>query len=97
MYCNQKAKDMEKTFKTTSLEEFNKMLHEGIVDFEFVKKDGTVRQAKGTLVSEHLPAPKADSDSDSKPRKQNENVLVYFDMEKGSFRSFVKSSFVGAY
>ena len=87
---------MEKTFKTTDLQEFNEMLHNGIVEFEFVKKDGTVRQAKGTLVAEHLPAPKADSDA--KPaRKQNDNVLVYFDMEKQSFRSFVKSSFVGAY
>ena len=86
---------MEKTFKTTSLEEFNQMLHEGIVDFQFTKKDGSVRNAKGTLLAEHLPAPKADSDA--KPRKQNENILVYFDIEKGSFRSFVKSSFVGAY
>lgn len=82
-------------FKTTDLTEFNKMLHEGVVDFEFVKKDGSVRQAKGTLLAEHLPAPKADSDST--PRKQNENVMVYFDMDKKSFRSFVKESFVGAY
>ena len=87
---------MEKTFKTTDLQEFNQMLHEGIVDFQFTKKDGSLRNAKGTLVAEHLPAPKADSDV--KPaRKQNENVLVYFDIEKGSFRSFVKSSFVGAF
>lgn len=87
---------MEKTFKTTDLQEFNEMLHNGIVEFEFIKKDGTVRQAKGTLVAEHLPAPKA-SDSDAPARKTNENVLVYFDMDKQSFRSFVKSSFVGAY
>lgn len=86
---------MEKTFKTTDLQEFSEMLRNGIVDFEFVKKDGTVRQAKGTLVAEHLPASKADSDAPA--RKTNENVLVYFDMEKQSFRSFVKSSFVGAY
>ena len=86
---------MEKTFKTTSLESFQEMLRKGIVDFEYIKKDGSVRQAKGTLLAEHLPAPKADSDS--KPRKQNENVLVYFDMDKQSFRSFVKTSFVCAY
>ena len=86
---------MEKTFKTTDLQEFSEMLHKGIVDFEFVKKDGTVRQAKGTLVAEHLPAPKADSDAPA--RKTNENVFGYFDMEKQSFRSFVKSSFMGAY
>ena len=82
-------------FKTTSLEEFSKMLHEGIVDFEFIKKDGSIRQAKGTLLAEYLPAPKADSDGTT--RKQNENVLVYFDMEKKAFRSFVKESFVGAF
>ena len=86
---------MGKTFKTTDLTEFDKMLREGVVDFEFIKKDGTVRSAKGTLLPEHLPAPKADSDST--PRKTNENVMVYFDMEKKSFRSFVKVSFVGAY
>lgn len=34
---------MEKTFKTTDLAEFGNMLREGIVDFEFIKKDGTVR------------------------------------------------------
>ena len=86
-------------FKTTSLEEFSKMLHEGIVEFEFIKKDGSVRQAKGTLVAEYLPVSTADSDADSdcSTRKKNENVMVYFDMEKKSFRSFVKESFVGAY
>ena len=71
------------------------MLHEGIVDFEFIKKDGSVRKAKGTLVADYLPAPAADSDGST--RKKNENVMVYFDMEKKSFRSFVKESFVGAY
>lgn len=80
-------------FKTTSVEELNKMLHEGIVEFEFIKKDGSVRQAKGTLLTEHLPAPKADAT----PRKKNDDVLVYFDLDKKSFRSFVKASFVGAY
>ena len=82
-------------FKTTDLTEFDKMLREGVVEFEFVKKDGSVRQAKGTLLAEHLPAPKADSDGTS--RKTSENVMVYFDMEKQAFRSFVKESFVGAY
>ena len=86
---------MEKTFKTTDLTEFGKMLREGIVNFEFIKKDGSVRSAKGTLLAEHLPAPKADSDGTS--RKASENVMVYFDMEKQAFRSFVKESFVGAY
>ena len=86
---------MKESFKTTSLDEFSNMLHDGIVEFEFIKKDGTVRSAKGTLLQEYLPTP--NSDSDSTPRKKNENVMVYFDMEKKAFRSFVKESFVGAY
>lgn len=81
------------TFKTTSVEDLKQMLHEGIVNFEFIKKDGSVRQAKGTLLAEHLPALK----ENDKSRKPSENVVVYFDMEKQSWRSFVKESFVGAY
>ena len=86
---------MKASFKTTSLEEFKEMLHNGIVDFEFTKKDGTIRSAKGTLLENYLPAPKADSDST--PRKKNDNVVVYFDVEKNAFRSFVKESFLGAF
>ena len=81
------------TFKTTSVEDLKQMLHNGIVSFEFIKKDGSVRQAKGTLVAEHLPALK----ENDKSRKPSENVVVYFDMDKKSWRSFVKESFVGAY
>jgi hypothetical protein len=83
------------TFKTTDLTKFNEMLHNGIVEFEFIKKDGTLRQAKGTLLPQYLPA-RSDSGEGSS-RKPSDNVMVYFDMEKNSFRSFVKESFVGAY
>lgn len=81
------------TFKTTSVDDLKQMLHEGIVNFEFIKKDGSVRSAKGTLLAEHLPATKEGATS----RKHNENVVVYFDMEKQAFRSFSKESFVGAF
>ena len=89
---------MKASFKTTSLDEFSNMLKEGIVDFEFIKKDGTVRSAKGTLEPSLLPPPKPEGDSEvAAPRKKNENVFVYYDLEKNSFRSFVKASFLGAY
>ena len=81
------------TFKTTDLNEFKEMLKNGIVEFEFIKKDGTLRKAKGTLLAEHLPAPKEGTSS----KKPSDNVCVYYDMEKNAFRSFVKESFVGAY
>lgn len=82
------------TFKTTNVEELKAMLHEGIVEFEFIKKDGSVRNAKGTLLAEYLPA---SADSNTPARKKNDNVQVYYDLDKKSFRSFLKASFVGAY
>lgn len=89
---------MKASFKTTSLDEFSNMLKEGIVEFEFIKKDGTVRSAKGTLESSLLPPPKPAGDSEvAAPRKKNESVFVYYDLEKNAFRSFVKASFLGAY
>ena len=87
---------MKASFKTTSLDEFSDMLHKGIVEFEFIKKDGTVRSAKGTLDPVHLP-PAKPVDGDATPRKKNDSVFVYYDLEKNSFRSFVKASFLGAY
>ena len=87
---------MKASYKTTSLDELNDMLHKGIVEFEFIKKDGTVRNAKGTLDPAHLP-PAKPVDGDATPRKKNDSVFVYYDMEKNSFRSFVKTSFLGAY
>ena len=89
---------MKASFKTTSLDEFSNLLKEGIVEFEFIKKDGTVRSAKGTLEPSLLPPPKPEGDSEvAAPRKKNESVFVYYDLEKNSFRSFVKESFLGAY
>jgi hypothetical protein len=82
-------------FKTTSVDDLKSMLHEGIVNFEFIKRDGSVRSAKGTLLKEYLPA--STSDSNATSRKKNDNVLVYFDLDKNAFRSMVKASFVGAY
>lgn len=87
---------MKASFKTTSLDEFSDMLHKGIVEFEFIKKDGTVRSAKGTLEPSLLPPPKP-VDGEAVPRKKNESVFVYYDLEKNAFRSFVKASFLGAY
>ena len=89
---------MKASFKTTSFDEFSDMLHKGIVEFEFIKKDGTVRSAKGTLEPSLLPPAKPEGDSEvAAPRKKNESVFVYYDLEKNAFRSFVKASFLGAY
>lgn len=72
-----------------SLDELKAKMNKGIVDFAFLKKDGTIRCAKGTLVSEYF-----NYIPQGEPRK-NDSVVTYFDIEKNCFRSFVKDNFLG--
>lgn len=60
-----------------------------IVEFYFVKKDGTVRQAFGTLQDDIiLPLIK-----DTSNREPNPELVTYYDCVKKSFRSFRKENF----
>lgn len=60
-----------------------------IVEFYFVKKDGTVRQAFGTLQDDIiLPLIK-----DTSNREPNPELVTYYDTIKKSFRSFRKENF----
>ena len=59
-------------------------LKNGVVEFHFVKQDGSIRQAFGTLVGSKIP------DTVKSPRKRPENVQVFFDCEKCEWRSFKK-------
>lgn len=56
-----------------------------IVRFRFVRVDGIVREASGTLDERLLPAPKG-----TDTRAKSEAVQVYYDIERGGFRSFRK-------
>lgn len=60
-----------------------------IVEFYFVKKDGTIRQAFGTLQDDViLPLIK-----DTSNRTPNPELVTYFDTVKQQFRSFRKENF----
>lgn len=60
-----------------------------IVEFYFVKKDGSVRQAFGTLQDNIiLPLIK-----DTSNREPNPELVTYFDTVKQQFRSFRKENF----
>lgn len=56
-----------------------------IVRFRFVRVDGLVREASGTLDKRLLPAPKG-----TDTRAKSDAVQVYYDIERGGFRSFRK-------
>ncbi|UKK52704.1 SH3 beta-barrel fold-containing protein [Prevotella sp. E2-28] len=60
-----------------------------IVEFYFIKKDGTVRQAFGTLQEEVIKPHIKDTTN----REPNQDLVTYFDTAKGQFRSFLKVNF----
>jgi WYL_2, Sm-like SH3 beta-barrel fold len=60
----------------------------GVVSFEYVKSDGTVRLAKGTLTGFDYTA----KTTESKPKPE---IIKYFDVEAQSFRSFRLDRFIG--
>ena len=57
-----------------------------MVKFYFMKIDGTLREAYGTLKSDLIPAIGEDN------RKKNDTVQVYYDSEKQSWRCFKKAN-----
>ena len=52
-----------------------KLLQEGVVNFIYKKKDGSIRKAIGTLKDMNIKSNKSDT-------------ISYFDIEKKGFRSF---------
>ena len=61
-----------------------------VVEFYYMKKDGTKRQAFGTLQPEVI----VPLISQSSNREPNPDLVTYFDTEKNQFRSFKKVNFV---
>lgn len=59
-----------------------------IVHFRFIKVDGSIREAYGTLVSSMLPATKGTG------RKANPALQTYFDTEKQAYRCYKKANLV---
>lgn len=74
------------------MENFKKELKNRVVTFKYNKKDGSVREAKGTTNLELIP-------SECRPNPHssytvNESTTRYYDVEKNGWRSFVNDSFV---
>jgi hypothetical protein len=79
--CQQLAQDIADCVKA---------MKSRVVEFYFKKKDGTIRQAYGTLQdSVILPLIK-----DTTNREPNPELVTYFDNVKQQFRSFRKENFI---
>lgn len=123
---------------STEINDLSNGLHTSVVEFEYKKKDGTIRKAKGTLLKEKLPNVQKEEIKFEKEtidlllklknisfeeytksngmilvraetintkeyyvfnlvskRKENNDMITYFDIEKNEFRSFSKENFLG--
>ena len=69
--------------------EFIEKLQKNIIVFRYKKRDGSIRKAKGTLHPKYLPPAKSD-----KEFVRPEYQIVYYDLERKSWRSFRSFEFV---
>ena len=69
--------------------EFIEKLQKNIIVFRYKKRNGSIRKAEGTLHPKFLPPAKSD-----KEFVRPEYQIVYYDLEKKSWRSFRSFEFV---
>lgn len=72
-----------------AISKLKKQMLQGIVKFMYIKLNGEVRTAWGTLKQDLLPQSASPSS-----RKPNETLFCYFDTEKQSFRSFKIANYI---
>ena len=77
------------SLKREERNEFIEKLQKNIIVFRYKKRDGSIRKAEGTLHPKFLPPPKSD-----KEFVRPEYQIVYYDLEKKSWRSFRSFEFV---
>ena len=73
------------------IEELKKKLHDGVVEFSYRKKDGSIRTARGTLNGGYIPEehlPKGDG------YVSPDNVQRYYDLNSEGWRSFLIENLV---
>ena len=73
------------------MEKLRQLMHEGIVEFQYTKKDGTTRTAIGTLnesfIEENGGTPKGTGEAPA-------GTFPYWDVEAEGWRSFKNENFV---
>lgn len=77
--------------RSKDLSRLKRLLKNGVVEFSYKKKDGSLRKAKGTLKDELLP--ETDKD-DERKRNLSKDCFYYFDLKKDDYRCFLRDNFV---
>ncbi len=76
-------------------ESFRNRLRKGVYRFSYFKKDGGIREARGTLNPSVIPAenmPKSGMDPDA---VEPVNTFRYYDLDAAGWRSFCLDNFIG--
>ena len=78
-------------------EDFRKKLSTGVWRFSYFKKDGTIRQARGTLDFSRIPEEHHPKSLSSAPdvRPENYDTFPYYDLDAAGWRSFRLDNFIG--
>lgn len=74
-----------------TFKELNEKLHNGVVDFQYKKKDGSIRNATGTLKSELINH--TGCGGENIPKRYG--YFTYFDLDANAFRCFHPDFIVG--
>ena len=72
-----------------NIHDLRKALNEGVVNFEFVKKDGSLRAARGTTCPELIPTENMPQGKRT-PEQQamyNRTTVAFYDIDKKAWRS----------
>jgi hypothetical protein len=72
-------------------EQYKEALQNDVCVVKFVKKDGSIRTMKCTLISAMLPV-RAITEEIKPKREENPNIIVVYDLEKEAFRSIILDS-----
>jgi len=73
------------------IKELRKEMQNGVVEFKYIKKDGTIREAKGTTNMDIIPKdqhPKGDTEN------YPEDIQRYYDIGEDGWRSFIKANLI---
>lgn len=84
----------KKMAETLNKESVSQLLHSKVCEIEFTKVDGTIRKAKGTLLPSLLPPVPEGKVIGTSAKAPNPDLVTYFDIEAGAFRSFKISNLI---
>jgi len=76
---------------TEDNEAFRKLFANNIINLSFMKKDGTKRNMRCTLINDYLPN---QMDIKEAEMKRNPDVLAVWDLDKNAWRSFRLDSII---